>query len=590
LTGIGKDPFGLSPEPRFIYFGEKLRHDHEALLSVVRSAPALVVVCGGRGIGKTILLRTLAGELRHRDHRVVYKSCLGSPSLHEVVETFGGRPGRSQPVDGKPDGKEKAVVGDWSDVLQLRQTHAVLLLDDADGLTEESLRAVSALPGRTSKTGSTVSVILAGSAKLYSRLEQWSNSPDGQRIDLRVPLAALEPEDVAAYIAHRLRAAGSEKTQVFSMEAVKRITHYSKGNPQVINRICGAAMVVAAEKSLDSVPADIVDRVAPDAVAAQTLETIGVDLGRRQNTSEIVTTPEEIFTSSKLDIAPLLKHSGAPASPEPSDRPALRTGMNMGLGEASGTNWDRFHQAVPSGRDLTSLVSRKAEVAPSPRFRVPFGIGWAAAGVLSAIGGTALYLVFAGDAAKNPAPPSHTPATAAVQDHQEPSEQPDTAAPWLSSQWVEPPPNDSWRSPKSLDPAPISEGFGQNTVAGAGADRLPPESARGLDADRLKARGDGLLSIGDIASARLVYRLAALNGSAVAATAMGSTYDPTRLSKTAIDGGQANVEEAVRWYEKAIAMGEKSARFRLLNLSDSLENPPDSIGSGENSPNERTKN
>jgi TPR repeat protein len=71
---------------------------------------------------------------------------------------------------------------------------------------------------------------------------------------------------------------------------------------------------------------------------------------------------------------------------------------------------------------------------------------------------------------------------------------------------------------------------------------------------------------------------------------MGSTYDPTRLSKTAIDGGQANVEEAVRWYEKAIAMGEKSARFRLLNLSDSLENPPDSIGSGENSPNERTKN
>jgi hypothetical protein len=198
-------------------------------------------------------------------------------------------------------------------------------------------------------------------------------------------------------------------------------------------------------------------------------------------------------------------------------------------------------------------------------------------------------LVFTGDADKNPAPPSHTPATAGVQENQEPSEHPGTVASWPSSHWVEPPPNDSWRSQSSLDPAPISQGFGQNAVAGAGADRLPPERARGLDADRLKARGDGLLSIGDIASARLVYRLAALNGSAVAAIAMGSTYDPTRLSKTAIDGGQANVEEAVRWYEKAIAMGEKSARFRLLNLSDSLENPPDSIGSGETPPNGRTQ-
>ena len=105
-----------------------------------------------------------------------------------------------------------------------------------------------------------------------------------------------------------------------------------------------------------------------------------------------------------------------------------------------------------------------------------------------------------------------------------------------------------------------------------------------LDADRLKVRGDGLLSIGDVASARLVYRLAALNGSAVAAIAMGSTYDPTRLGKTANDGGQSNVEEAVRWYKKAIAMGEKSAEIRLLNLTDSLRSSPNVLGSRDSGP------
>jgi type II secretory pathway predicted ATPase ExeA len=549
-----------------------------------------VVVLGGRGVGKTTLLRALADDLRHRDHRVVYKSCLGNPFLNEIVETFGGRLGRSQKLDGKQRGNEKAVEGDQSDVLQLPQTHAALLLDDADGLTEESLSSVSALPGQTSKTASTVSVILAGSSKLCSRLEHWSNSPGGRRIDLRVTLAALAPDDVAPYIAHRLRMAGFEKNEIFPMEAINRVAYFSKGNPRVINRICGAAMVVAAEKNLDSVPADVVDEVGPCAAAAQALETIGDDLRGGRNTSEIATTSEEIFTSSKLDISPLLKRSGTPSTSEKSDVSTPRAGMDTGSSATSGATWNRFHQAIPSGLDLTSQVSRNAEDTPSHRFRDRLPMIWAAAGVLSAIGGTALYLVFTGDADKNPAPPSHTPATAAVQENQEPSEHPGTVASWPSSQWVEPPPNDSWRSQSSLDPAPISEGFGQNAVAGAGADRLPPESARGLDADRLKARGDGLLSLGDVASARLVYRLAALNGSAVAAIAMGSTYDPTRLGKTAIDGGQANVEEAVRWYEKAIAMGEKSAQFRLLNLTDSLENPPDSIRSGETPPNGRTQN
>ncbi len=559
-------------------------------MSVLRSGHALVVVFGGRGVGKTMLLRALADDLRHRDHRVVYKSCLGNPFLNEIVETFGGRPGRSQKLDGKQRGNEKAVGGDQSDVLQLPQTQAALLLDDADGLTEESLSSVSALPGQTSKTGSKVSVILAGSSKLYSRLEQWSNSPGGRRIDLQVPLAALEPDDVASYIAHRLRMAGFEKNEIFPMEAINRVAYFSKGNPRVINRICGAAMVVAAEKSLDSVPVDVVDEVGPGAAAAQALETIGDELRRGRNTSEIATTSEEIFTSSKLDISPLLKRSGAPSASEKSDVSTPRAGMETGSSGTSGATWDRFHQAVPSGRDVTSQVSQNAKVTPSPRLRVRLPMIWAAAGVLSAIGGTALYLVFTGDADKNPAPPSHTPATAAVQENQEPSEHPGTVASWPSSQWVEPPPNDSWRSQNSLDPAPISDGFGQNAVLGAGADRLPPESTRVRDADRLKVRGDGLLSTGDVASARLVYRLAALNGSAGAAIAMGSTYDPTRLGQAAIDGGQSNVEEAVRWYKKAIAMGEKSAEFRLLNLTDSLENPSESAGSAENAPDGRTKN
>ena len=49
LTGTGMDPFGVCPDPRFIYFSEKLRRDYEALLPVLRRGHALVVVLGARG-------------------------------------------------------------------------------------------------------------------------------------------------------------------------------------------------------------------------------------------------------------------------------------------------------------------------------------------------------------------------------------------------------------------------------------------------------------------------------------------------------------------------------------------------------------
>jgi general secretion pathway protein A len=604
VNGTGMDPFGVSPDPRFIYFSEKLRRDYEALLPVLRRGHALVVVLGARGIGKTMLLRAIAGELEHQDHCVIYKSCLGSPSLNEIVNIFGVEIDRSQMLAEQKDGDDEAGT-DRGDVFQLPETQTTLLLDDADGLTEESLSAVAALPGQTSKTGSTVSVILAGSSKLYSRLEQWSNSLGGQPIDFRVPLTALEPEDVASYIVHRLQIAGFDKTGIFALDAIRRVAYFSEGNPQVINRICRAAKVIAAKKSFAIIPADVVDQVAPGGDA-----------------NELTKTSDEIFILSKLDIAPLLKHSRGPFSPEPSAKPALRTGMDIGLSDAPSESWHRFHPAVPSGRDMTFEVSRNADDTPAPRFRVASGMSWAAAGVLSAIGATALYFFVSGNAIKNSAPTSVTLSTAAVQQDQNVTEHPGSVASGPSRHWVEPPPNDSWRSPNNLDPAPTAEGVRRNTGPGVGANRLSPETIhatteaspststvdardaydgsgsppwdtpfepapsrsestvpdsadalRVLDADRLKVRGDGLLSIGDVASARLVYRLAALNGSAVAAIAMGSTYDPTRLSKTANDGGQSNVEEAVRWYKKAIAMGEKSAEIRLLNLTGSPENP-----------------
>jgi hypothetical protein len=101
-----------------------------------------------------------------------------------------------------------------------------------------------------------------------------------------------------------------------------------------------------------------------------------------------------------------------------------------------------------------------------------------------------------------------------------------------------------------------------------------------LDLDRLLARGDQFLALGDVASAGLFYRLAATKGSAKGATALGSTYDPIYLERIGIVGTRPSAAEAIKWYRRAIDMGDRTAAERLGELVNRLERAAAS-GDGE---------
>ena len=77
-TRIEFDPFGISPDPRFIFLDAKLRLARSALLAELHRGSRTALVYGSRGIGKTILLRSLAADLKRSDHSMVSMSCIAS--------------------------------------------------------------------------------------------------------------------------------------------------------------------------------------------------------------------------------------------------------------------------------------------------------------------------------------------------------------------------------------------------------------------------------------------------------------------------------------------------------------------------------
>jgi hypothetical protein len=82
----------------------------------------------------------------------------------------------------------------------------------------------------------------------------------------------------------------------------------------------------------------------------------------------------------------------------------------------------------------------------------------------------------------------------------------------------------------------------------------------------LLERGDRLLALGDIASARLLYETAAASGSARGALLVGRTLDPAYLRSLGTRGVAGDPARAADWYEKAAKLGDDSATAHLEAL------------------------
>jgi hypothetical protein len=100
--------------------------------------------------------------------------------------------------------------------------------------------------------------------------------------------------------------------------------------------------------------------------------------------------------------------------------------------------------------------------------------------------------------------------------------------------------------------------------AGAAPDSGPGDEAAVRDLTRdLLAQADRLIARGDIVGARAVYQRAAELGSAPAALALGTTYDPNRLWSLGVLGLAGNKERARHWYQRAGELGNAEAKARL---------------------------
>jgi len=86
--------------------------------------------------------------------------------------------------------------------------------------------------------------------------------------------------------------------------------------------------------------------------------------------------------------------------------------------------------------------------------------------------------------------------------------------------------------------------------------------------DLLVKQGQQFVAAGDLVTARIVFQRAAEAGNAVAALALGASYDPVVLASLGVRGVDADVSKARIWYQKAKDYGSAEATKRLDVLAN----------------------
>jgi general secretion pathway protein A len=131
----------------------------------------------------------------------------------------------------------------------------VLIIDEAQALSSPALEQVRLLSNVETTKVKLLQIVLVGQPELAHRLKTDPRLRAlHQRISVRYHIQPLSAEEVAAYVAHRLRTAGSKGGPLFTPEAIHRIARLSQGVPRQINQWCDRVLLagfVQGTKTLD---------------------------------------------------------------------------------------------------------------------------------------------------------------------------------------------------------------------------------------------------------------------------------------------------------------------------------------------------
>jgi general secretion pathway protein A len=257
---LTEQPFGVTPDPRYLYLGAQHREALASLVYTTQSDRGFVAMIAKPGMGKTSLLYHYLAQLRYhaRTSFVFRTDCNSREFLRYVLLDLG----LDAPLNDLP-AMHEALDRVLTEELRANRRF-VLVIDEAQNLSESVLESIRLLSNFETPGMKCMQIVLAGQPQLADKLAKPSMIQLRQRISQIIRIEPLTPEEVSAYIDCRLGAVGCRNLALFTASARSSIAEYSEGIPRNINNICFNALSIACAMNRKVVDNHMVAEVMTD--------------------------------------------------------------------------------------------------------------------------------------------------------------------------------------------------------------------------------------------------------------------------------------------------------------------------------------
>lgn len=264
---LKKEPFGIVPDPEFLWLGPQQGRVLETLREGIFNRDGCLVLTGDVGTGKTVLVKRLVAQdgLAPVFVTVSGPELTGLDFYHVLANEFR--------MNGRFENRQ-AFINDFTRVLSKpfgdgRQ--AILIVDEAQRLTREALKDLAVLADLPSNGKRLLKILLV--AQLEFNADAALGGKGGRLPELaaRCRLEPLSEGDTQSYIVHRLHVAGRDQP-LFSPDAVREVHALSKGFPRLINIICDHALLYGYSANLAQIDPGVIRDCSRDLSVALNLD------------------------------------------------------------------------------------------------------------------------------------------------------------------------------------------------------------------------------------------------------------------------------------------------------------------------------
>jgi general secretion pathway protein A len=246
-------PFEMSPDPRFLWLGEKHKEALAALEYGILESKGFLLLTGDAGTGKTVLINGLLKSTRVK----AIIATIPDPDL-EILDFFNFL---SEEFQMKKTFKSKgSFLIEFKhflyDVYQ-SEGKVLLIIDESQRLNHELLEQIRILSNIELNDRKLINIFFVGQSEFNEILREERNVAIRKRLAVSYHLEPLDRKETEIYIDHRLKIAGAAGN-LFTPDAMRDIFFFSGGLPRLINITCDHALLIGYSKELEQIDTGVI--------------------------------------------------------------------------------------------------------------------------------------------------------------------------------------------------------------------------------------------------------------------------------------------------------------------------------------------